>query len=271
MSVYLGELGRMVELKSPSSQAVTVDDGTVFEQTLEGRVMAQVRSARRRSWSVDIGAATPMDLANLLAFAGGEWGKGPFVWVSADAPVTNMLTPEGSLGVSNAAGNANALRSGPMNLGADGWAGSSMSAVNPSALMWMDGTRVPVLQGQAVTGSASVLGVGAKVRLHWYAANGSALATVSTSPGSGVGAEARRLHVTATPPPGAASSALSVINAAQATRPAITWTDTLFDWQPGEGCLKAVIHGLSRQVILALRDPAYGRYANASFTITEVG
>lgn len=271
MSVYLGELGRMVELRSPSSQAVAVDDGTVFEQTLEGRVKAQVRSARRRSWSVNVDAATPADLANLLAFAGGEWGKGPFVWVSTDAPVTNLLAPEGSLGVGDTTGNTNALRSGPMDLGAGGWAGSSMTAVNPSALMWMDGTRVPVLQGQSVTGSAWVLGASAKVRLHWYAANGSTLATVSTSPGSGVAGEARRLHVTATPPAGAASCALSVINAAQATRPAITWTDTLFDWQPGEGCPKAVIHGLSKQVILALRDPAYGRYANASFTITEVG
>lgn len=273
MSVYLGELGRLVELKCPSSQSVSVEDGTTFETTLEGRVKAQARSARRRSWSVDIGAATPAEMASMLAFAGGEWGKGPFVWVSTDAPVTNLLPLEASLCGSQAIYSNTVSRGGPMQLGDGTWAGSSLTTSDPTGTLWVGASKapVPVLPGQPVTASAWVIGAGGKVRLHWVAADGSAMAGTVTSSGTGAAGVPQRLSATGIPPAGAVSCTMSTTKATQITRPAITWTGAPFDWQPGEGCPKAVIHGLSRQIILALRDPSYGRYSNASFTITEVG
>lgn len=272
MSIYLGNLGRLVELKGPSSQSVSVDDGYTFEATLEKRVIAQAKTKRPRKWSVDIGAATPADLANLLAFAGGEWGKGPFVWVSADAPVTNLLTPEVSLCGPEARYLNTSTVGGPMPLGDGTWSGRSMVPETVSSTMWVGGpARVPIIPGQPVTASAWVLGNNAKVRLHWYRPDNSQIGSMVVSDGSGVTGIPRRLHVTALPPEGATGCLISTANAVQVARPAITWTDRLFDWQPGEGCQKAVLHGLSRQVLLALRDPSYGRYSNASFTVTEVG
>ena len=273
MSIYLGNLGRLVELKGPSSQSVAADDGYTFETTLEGRVKAQARAARPRKWSVDIGAATPADLANLLAFAAGEWGNGPFVWVSVDAPVTNLLTPEVSRCGPQAVFSSNVSRSGPMALGNGQWSGASLTTSDPSGTLWVGASKapVPVLPGQPVTASAYAIGAGAKARLHWVAADGSAMNGTVTSAGTGTAGTPQRLHATGTPPAGAVSCTMSTTRALQITRPAITWTKEPFDWHPGEGCQKAVIHGISRSVILALREPGYGRYSGASFTITEVG
>ena len=273
MSVYLGSLGRLVELKCPASQSVSIDDGYSFQTTLEGRVKAQARTVRPRSWSVDIGAATPADLADLLAFAGGEWGNGPFVWVSTDAPVTNLLTPEVSLCGPQAVFSSTVSRTGPMALGDGRFSGASLMTSDPNGTLWVAASKapVPVLPGQPVTASAYVLGAGGKVRLHWVAADGSAMNGTVTSAGTGTAGTPQRLHATGVPPVGAVSCTMSTTKALQITRPAITWTDKLFDWQPGEGCQKAVLHGLSRNLILALRDPSYGRYSSASFTITEVG
>lgn len=271
MSIYLGNLGRLVELKSPSSQSVAADDGYSFETTLEGRVKAQARTARPRQWSVDIGAATPADLANLLAFAGGEWGTGPFVWVSADAPVTNMLTPEVSLcGPSAVYGTASAI-GGPMVLGDGAMAGRSLVPTAPGSHVLIGAIRAAVVSGQPVTGSAWVIGnTSTYARLAWYDAAGNLISDTRGTP-IRVAGDPRRATVTGVPPAGAAGCLLSIYGAQQIARPAVTWTDTVFDWQPGEGCPKAVIHGLSKQLILALRNPSYGRYSNASFTVTEMG
>ena len=177
MSVYLGSLGRLVELKCPASQSVSIDDGYSFETTLEGRVKAQARTVRPRQWSVDIGAATPAELADLLAFAGGEWGNGPFVWVSTDAPVTNLLTPEVSLCGPQAVFSSSVSRSGPMALGDGQWSGASLTATDPTGTLWVGASKAPtpVLPGVPVTASAYAIGDGAKVRLHWYRGDGTLL------------------------------------------------------------------------------------------------
>ena len=262
-----------MEIAGASSQEVSADDGFTFQTTLEGRVKAQARERSPRRWSVGIGTATPGEIASLLAFASGEWGPGPFVWVSADAPVTNLLTPEVARCGPQALYSAAASLAGPMALGGGQWAGASMTTTDPVGTTWIAGPKapIPVIPGQPVTVSAYVLGANARVRLHWYRADGTVEPAFVTSQGAGAGGEVRRLHVTATPPAGVVSCTISTTRAAQLTRPAATWTDQLFDWHPGEGCQMAVLHGLSRRTLLALRDPAYGRYSSASFTVTEVG
>lgn len=272
MSIYLGTLGRLLELKGPSSQEVVVEDGFSFQTTLEGRVKAQALPRQSRRWSVGIGAATPAELAALLSFTNGEWGRGPFVWVSSDAPVTNLLTPEVSRCGPQAVFSSTVSRTGPMPLPEGGWSGASLTTSDPTGTLWVAASKapVPVLPGQPVTASAYVFGAAGKVRLHWYGADGAFLPGTVTSSGSGDAGEVRRLHATGIPPAGAVSCTLSTTRAVQITRPAVTWTDRMFDWHPGEGCQKAVVHGLSRRTLLALRNPAYGRYSSASFTVTEV-
>ena len=270
MSVYLGIPGRLVELKCPSDQATPADDVFTFERTLEGRVKAQARRLARRRWSVAVSTATPADVGALAGFAGGEWGRGPFVWVSADAPVTNMLTPEQSLCDASTLYTAGVIAAGPLNLGADGWAGRSFLNPDPSTTFRFGGQGAPVIPGQKVTASAYVVGAGARLQIRWEDASGAYVAN-STSPVQGIAGSAVRAYLTATAPDNAALAYIQALSTSQAARPALTWTDTLFEWSDGQGCPKAVISGLDRRLVLALRTPGYGRYADASFTITEVG
>lgn len=271
MSVYLGSLGRLVELRCPSSQAVGVDDGTTFEMTLEGVVQAQVRPVRvRRSWGLGVGAGTPADIANILAFSAGEFGNGPFVWVSADAPVTNLLTPDVSVCGESAVVGATVAQGGPLNLPGGGVAGRSLLNSNTAQNMYFGSAIVPVIPGQPVTGSAYVVGAGSKVGLNFHDAAG-AYITNALSTGTGTAGATTRLSVTATAPANAASCVPFGQSTTQGARPAVTWTTQVFDWQPGEGCTKAILSGLSRDLVLALRDPSSGRYSNLSCTITELG
>ena len=115
------------------------------------------------------------------------------------------------------------------------------------------------------------MGEGGAAGLAWYNTDGAYMAASMSSVLSADGTTVRS-HVTALPPAGAVSCRpLANANAKQACRPAITWTDQAFDWADGQGCPKAVIHGVSRDLVMASRDPRGGRYSNLSFTITEVG
>lgn len=270
MSVYLGIPGRLVELKCPASQGTPADDVFTFERTLEGRVKAQARPLARRSWDLRVATATPADVGALAAFAAGEWGRGPFVWVSTDAPLTNMLTPEQSLCDPSTLYTGGVIAGGPLNLGTDGWAGRSFLNPDPATTFRFGGQGAPVLPKQKVTASAYLVGAGAKAQIRWEDASGAYIST-STSTAQGVAGVPVRAFITATAPDNAAMAYVNAVSTTQAARPAFTWTDTLFEWADGQGCPKAVVSGLDRRLVRALADPKYGRYADASFTITEVG
>ena len=274
MSIYLGQLGRLVELKCPASLQVTPEDRYSFQTTAEGKVRGQVRpSLGRRVWSLGTSdATTPRDQGAIMAFANGEWGPGPFVFVPADAPVMNMLSPEAASCAPGAftAGSGTAVgEAGPLNLGTDGWAGRSYSN-NGAGTVFFGAEKVPVLQGGKVTVSAYVLGAGAIARIAWYDAAGGSLGSTSSAIMATAGTVTRS-WVTATPPAGAASAYACAVNATAMARPALTWTDTLLDWADGQGCPKAVLHAPSRSLVMASSDPRGGRYSNLSFTVQEVG
>lgn len=274
MSIYLGSLGRLVELKCPATQQVSNADRFSFEESLEGKVFAQARPVGRRVWQLGTSdATTPKDIAAVQAFIDGAWGAGPFVFVSADAPVTNLLTPDAAtcspgnytLGVEAVVGDG-----GPMLL-PDGWAGRSYYRVSGGDLYFDRSFRTPVISGVQVTGSAYVLGAGAVAQLTFYDASNKAIGLPVKSNIKGNAVVAVRSAVTALPPANAVSCKLSVSGFTRAANPAITWTSQAFDWATGDGCAQAVIHASSRNLVMASNDPRGGRYSNLSYTITEVG
>lgn len=269
MPAYLGTLGRLVPIRC-TAQPVSASDRYTFERTLEGKVKAQRKAMVRRSWAVSAGLATADQIAALWGFADGEWGNGPFVWVTPEAQVTNLLTPEVARCGPQAVFSSAVSRSGPMALEGGGWSGASLTTSDLAGTLWVGASKapVPVLPGKPVTASADLIGAGGKVRLHWVAADGSALIGTVTSTGTGVAGAPRRLHATGVPPAGAVSCAVSTTGAPQITRPAITWTAEPVPFSPGNGCEKAVIDGPERDP--RLLTAAHYR-ANASFTVTEVG
>lgn len=268
MTVYLGALGRLVELWSTPAAQVSLAERYTFTTTLEGRVKAQSVPSARRSWSLNAEGASPREQAALQEFATGAWGRGPFVFVSADAPVVNLLTPEES-SLDPVGLTADVLGSPPM-LTPDGWAGRSL--LKRDGQFARVATDVPVIPGRRVTGSAYVRGHSgtALVRLVFYRADGT---EISRADSPSAVAEAQRRWVTATAPSDAAWAALWVTGTVtQVARPAVTWTSEPFEYGDGQGCRKAVVHGASRDLRVASQWQAHtGRWSDLSFTVQEVG
>lgn len=267
MTVYLGTLGRMVELWSTPSAQVQAEDRYSFTTTLEGSRKAQVRRNGRRTWSLNAQFADPRESAALQQFADGAWGPGPFVFVSADAPATNLLTPAAaSCDPALIESTAFISNGGPAEIEPGVWVGRSY--LNTSAtLNTTFPAVVPVLQGVPVTGSAYVRGAGMQVYVSFRDAAGAFIQSYSSSE-SGSASSWSRLSVTRTPPANAVSASVYTRGAGRSAAPAVTWTDSVQVWSDGQGCEKAVVSSSSRDLAVTGMN---GTYSNLSFTVSEVG
>lgn len=269
--IYLGSPGRMVGISCPAEQRLSTADRFSFQTTLEGRVKAQVRPEGRRVWDLRLPrTSTPSEVAELEAFVRGVWGPGPFWFISADAPHTNLLPPRVADMFVDAMQPANSSvlvsEGGPVQLG-DQWVGQSVVKSNNSG-MFFGYSGVPVFEGVRVTGSAWIGGAGGRVRLEFRDANGQRVGSANY-PSDPVSDEFEFRSVSVWPPSGAASVRLSTNGAvSRAARPAVTWTHDAVPWASGQGCDKAVVHAASREVVSAIP----GRHlVGASFVVTEVG
>lgn len=269
--IYLGTLGRMIGIKCPSSQSVEHEERYSFQTTLEGRRKAQARPRGPRTWSLQTSdATTPEQAATLMQFAHGAWGPGPFVFVSAEAPATNMLLPAVSLCDPAENYESGVVPGGPMLQPTGEWAARSYMRSTPGLFLF-GRTRTPLPNSGSVSASVTVLGAGSVARISWYRLGPdgpNVLLGHSRSDDTGVGFEPRRLKVSATPPPGAVGCVVGVENAIQVSAPALVWGADVPAWSEGQGCAGAVVHAASRNLVLAVPGATY---SNVGFTITEVG
>lgn len=265
--MYLGSLGRLIEIKCPTSLQSSRSGGFAFATTLEGNVKAQALPGGCRTWDVELGRlTTPQDLQALEQFVNGAWGSGPCVFVPADATVTNVLPPAIADCDPVAGMSSNNAPDGPL-LTPDGWAARSVRNNVPSSDLWFGADFIPLVGGTPVTAGAYLLGDGAYLSLRWYDASGGSLG----SRNSAVVASANtvvRSWVTGTPPDGAVSFRLRAVNAVQGAWPTATFTDKLMPPSPGHGCLRAVVHGMSKDVVRATDTQ---QFYSTGFTVTEVG
>lgn len=270
MSAYLGSLGRLIPIYSNPSMAVSGLPARSFQTTLEGRVKVQVRPVGRRSWELSAAFASPGELAALLDFATGVWGNGPFVWVTPTAAAINLLTPEVASCGQEAIREPTITVGGPVALPDGSVAGRSLLNPDTAQHIFMGLPSVPLILGQPVTASAYVIGAGSEVGVQFYDSVGAAL-TATRSTEKGVVVTATRLSVTAMPPATAVACRVFVAGATQAARPALTWTDHVNEWGPGEGCEKAIVEAVDREALTGSTDFGGRRDSNVSFTIREVG
>ena len=270
MGTYLGTPGRLIQLRRVRTQDVEYWDGRTFQRTLEGRLKAQTKGSRNRAWTVSMAMATPSDLANIQAFQDGEFGRGPFVFIPAGASTSNLLDPDVSTCGPSAVMSTTVSSAGPLKLPDETWAGRSLSNASPASTLQFGPATTPVIPGGKVTASAYVVGAGAKVGVQFLSASGSAL-TQSLSTMAGVAGTAKRLAATATVPAGAVACKVYATATTLAARPALTWTDSLFDWGIGAGCSKAMIHGFSSGLSKVLDKNHAASLSTLSFTVQEVG
>ena len=271
--IYFGAKGRLIGVKCPSVQRDTDGERYQFTTTLEGKRKAQVLPGdHRRVWDLGLGnVTTPDQFAVLRDIARGAWGRGPFVFVPADAPNTNMLAP-GVASCDPAAGLSPVNEpAGPM-LTPDGWAPRSLARVDPPGYVHFGGDGItgasPVLPKQTVTASAYVEGEGAAAQVAWWDAEGRYLSATTSSVTAPAGLAVVRSHVTATAPVGAVWASVRAVNAVRGTRPALSWTDQLVPFADGRLAQKVVVDQVSSDLVHTLPGRTY---QSLSFTVTEVG
>lgn len=262
--IYLGSLGRMIGIKCPASQNVSTEERYSFRRTLEGRVKAQPKPIGRRTWSLQTSdATTPQEHSLLSQFANGAWGPGPFVFVSADAAHTNLLSPE--------AANLDPeysvqTQGGPVQLPDGSWAPRSFLGSGTENLTFTS-QRSPLPPSGQISAGVWVQGAGAVVRLNWYDKDLAFLGGTSSTVASTGGWTWST--ITATPIANAAGVIVSADKASRATMPVLVWGSTKPTvWSDGQGCPKAVVSSMSRDQVLAAPG---NTYSNVSFTVTEVG
>lgn len=268
--IYLGQLGRLIPIRCASSQDESRSGGYSFLETLEGAVKAQKLPGERRTWDVGFGdLTTPGDLSKLRMFSRGDWGPGPFVFVSTEAPDTNMLSPAtAALDPGLARSAYLSVVESPVEVEPAMWFPRQLVNANTSfQSTFATNELTPVLPNVPVTASAWVQGTGARVRIVFRDVDGNQVgATSSAISGDSLGWV--RSWVTATPPNDSAYAQMVMVQISRTTGPALTWTDSLQEWSEGHGCSKAVVG----QVSTGLVYTTPGRtYSNASFVVKEVG
>ena len=276
---WIGHAGSLVPVKDRGSVSVTDDVEPSIQVSLGGVRRARVsRNRPPRSWSLSMPDAHADDVAHVRSLMTATLP--PYQLVTAEAQVSNVLTPERSvMSDSNPA----------LSLG--GWwpiageyqGGGALARLNPSAAFGSIATVYigpapvpPVWTGRAVTASvlvATARAAGAGFWFRWLNAAGSPLsgapaATSTTATGmDGL----RRVTATATPAPGAAACRLEVRYAEVIAQPQVTWTDGPVEWAPGNGADRVVITGLDRDTELQVPDSRNLRRASYSLNLTEVG
>lgn len=266
MPTYLGPLGSLQRIEGVSAQPVSRERPMAVNMTMGGKRKGFLGVASRREWSVRVNVSDPLTLAGLSYLA--DFGQPPFVWLSPEATVTNVLSPRAAALQPGTYSNA---IEGPMVTLPGGLVARS---VTPSGdyctLSAMPGTNgfepVPVVPGQPLTVSTWARGTNMRLILGWRGADGASLGSSNSVPATSSGWQ--RIFLTTTPPALAAYATVQVFGAAAVAAPALTFSDRLLAFGPGAGCPKAMVTGLSEDVLLAVADSVL---KSAAFNVLELG
>jgi len=273
---WIGHPGSLVPVIDYGSESTSDDFEPQVSTSMSGVRRARVPRGRPpRSWSLSIPAAHNDQMAQLRTLAASTLP--PYQLVTAEAQVSNVLTPERSvMSDSNPA----------LSLG--GWwpiageyqGGGALTRLNPSAAfgqmapVYIGPAPVPpVWTGREVTASVLVgtaRAEGAQVGLQWLDAAGKLMSTRWSTRVTGMDG-LRRTTATGTPPAGAVACKLIVYYAEVIAQPQVTWTDAPVEWTVGNGADAVVITGLSRDTDLAVPDDRNLRRGDYSLTLAEVG
>ena len=273
---WIGHAGALVPFKDRGSVSVTDDVEPSIQVSLGGVRRARVsRNRPPRSWSLSMPDAHADDVAHVRSLMTATLP--PYQLVTAEAQVSNVLTPERST-----------LTDSGLALG--GWwpiagqyeGGGTLARLNPSAAFGSVATVTigpcpvpPTWTGRQVTASvyvATARAEGARVVILWRDSAGAPVSPQANGNFVSGMDGLRRSTVTATPPAGAVACELRVQWAEVIARPQVTWTDVpIPEWTVGNGADRVVITGLDRDTELQVPDSRNLRRASYSLNLTEVG
>ena len=265
ISGWLGNLGRLVPVYSTPGMSITKETPRTYQTTLGGRRFVRSTPRGHREWSLSGEGGFAGELAVVQGFADGDWGDGPFWWLSPWAASVNALTPDGSL--LRHAGLAGAVSAGPVQAADGSWfpvSAVTSGTVNAIARSVGRGyTAVP--RGTVYTASMYV-STGQQVRVSEFDPSlGSALRSVTSPAGSGAGLS--RVSVSSTANASTAALRVDVLGAGTCAGAALSLTRSLTPWGKGDGCEEAVVDSASMNVRVANSQG----WADQAYVIKEVG
>lgn len=264
---WLGTVGQMQPIYSTPSMSITAPVERNYTVTLGGRRFVRQAPRGHREWSMNGNAATADALATVQMFVAGEWGVGPWWWLSPWAVGTNMLTPGGSL-LQYADLFAGAALAGPTQVEGGMWLPTSAIAsggTSGAIARSETSNAVPCPPNVPVTGSIFA-SQGQSLRLVFFNTTGSSVGS-SESSVAPAGPELRRVTTTRNAPPSTASVRMDVEGAGRVAGAAISLTSSPVPWTIGDGCEQAIVESETRDVDVITNQP----WANQSYTIKEVG
>lgn len=239
-----------------------------YTVTLGGKRLVRQAAGGHREWSLVSQAASPRDLAPLEMFASGDWGVGPWWWLSPWAVGTNALTPDGSL-LKYANLFAGAAVSGPVQVEGGLWipvsAITSGSGDANAIARSATSNTIPCPPGVSVTGGIFA-SPGQQVRLTFFNSSNISVGS-STSPVAGSDPMLLRVTTSRVSPAATAMVRVDVIGAGRVAGASVSFTAQPVPWAVGDGCEQAVVDSESRDIDVITSDP----WANQSYTIKEVG
>ena len=259
MPAYFGSDGQLFEVKCPASADRVSSRPVAFTRTLGGKVKAFAGQSSRRSWSLNVEAGTPQDVSTVEALAR---TLGPLVFISPEAAVGNLLSPQASNFEPLPSSTTDA---GPVQL-PDGTVARSVVPTGTVNVGNAHGAweQVPVVAGEPVSVGGWGFG-GIRFTGVWRDAVGGTVSSWSTSSFSYPGWLFRQQTIT--PPVGASYLCLSLSAGSRYALPSVSWGATAAQ-ELGTGCPKAVLHGGEFSPIAAHRRLNRSRI---TYSVTEVG
>lgn len=270
MGGFIGPVGGLVEVPFTSSEPEDVPSRSTYRTALSGRVTEQRGPRGRRTWDCSIDVSRPDDHHILDQVSAGMIGKGPYVWYSAMARVTNILTPDQSM-----------MMGGSWSGGAEGGAGVTSDSVRylgsltgglDSVIFIRDAIPVPSEHPLAV--SVYVSTHPSKVAWLHVTELDPEGATVGTPWTTSVPADthAHRAAITITTSPRTVSVRVMVTSALMVTLPSLSITSRPMGWSAGRGCVSASLNLRGSDPRLAFESAdGWGRRESRTFTIHELG
>ena len=212
-------------------------------------------------------AATAGALATVQMFVAGDWGVGPWWWLSPWAVGANALTPAGSL-LKYADLVAGVSLGGPVQVEGGVWLPSSATASaatsNAIARSATSGI-VPCPAGSPVSAGLFV-SQGQRLRLTFFNTSNVSVGSI-TSDVAGAGTALRRVTVSGSAPSNTATVRVDVVGIGQVAGASLTFTRKPSPWTLGDGCDQVIVESETRDIDVIVEQP----WANQSYTIKEVG
>ena len=231
-----------------------------------------------RSWKIDVSSARADDVSNLRSLITST--SGPYQLITADAQVTNVLTPEQAT-----------MQDVTLPLGGlapAGWwpivgerSPGALTRDNPSAMFGYEALvsldsipAPPVWTGRSVTVSAMLAtarSAGARVFLQWRDAAGTLLSDGRVSGNYVTGMDGlRRSTASGKPPAGAVAIRLSIQYAEVIAQPQVTWTDEPTpEWSMGNGADQVVVAGFDQSAVWSRPERAGWRRGDYTLDLEE--